>query len=382
MKRRYTDAMRSTSLLVALALVILGSPSPVHACGGGLVSHGTVMDSQRLFVSVRGTQTDIVTQVAVPQASADFGVLIPLPGTPVIDPVPVSAAEMADLDRATAPRLYIASNEHGGGGIGCGGTASKSASPGAGGVIAGPQVEIGPVSAVVLTADDGAAVNRWLADNGFTLDAAGQALVGEYTAPGRTFVALRRAIDTDTGGPTSVGVHFTLPGDQRALPLRFARIGAASAVAFTVFVSAQDDGWGSAPAAPFVSLTLDDLDRSLIGSAGYRKAIESAVASKAGKAFVLERRASSRSILVPGSALAKLADPDATFIRLSTVIAVENLTTDVRLDASAHRVIPNDLTLPAGAAWVGGVLPLLLVARRLRGRARERPHNPTKAFAA
>ena len=91
-------------------------------------------------------------------------------------------------------------------------------------------VAIGPVTAVTLTADTGDAVNAWLADNGFVIPAADQALVADYAGPGRYFIAIRRSDTAATQVPSSVGVHFTLAGDQRALPMRFARLGAAPTV--------------------------------------------------------------------------------------------------------------------------------------------------------
>ena len=57
-----------------------------------------------------------------------------------------------------------------------------------------------------------------------------------YAGPGRWFVALRRSQQATGPQPSSVGVHFSVPGDARALPLRFAALGAAAEVAFTVFV--------------------------------------------------------------------------------------------------------------------------------------------------
>ena len=88
-------------------------------------------------------------------------------------------------------------------------------------------VTIGPVTAVTLTADTGDAINAWLGDNGFVIPAASQSIVDAYAGPGRYFIAIRRSDTAATGGPTSVGLHFTLGGDERGLPLRFARLGAA-----------------------------------------------------------------------------------------------------------------------------------------------------------
>ncbi len=117
-------------------------------------------------------------------------------------------------------------------------------------------VTIGPVTAVSLTADTGDAINAWLADNGFVVPTGDQSLVDAYAGTGRYFIAIRRSDTAATGGATSVGVHFTLAGDERGLPLRFARLGAATTVAFTVFVAADSV---VAPSSPFAALTINDL---------------------------------------------------------------------------------------------------------------------------
>src|SRR5439155_449209 len=83
----------------------------------------------------------------------------------------------------------------------------------------------------------------------------------------------------------SIGLHVTLDGDVRGLPLRFARIGAAVKVAFVVFVVAPE---GVAPSAPFSALTLKDIDRSLVRSLGYAGAVQQAVAGHESLAFILE----------------------------------------------------------------------------------------------
>lgn len=321
------------------------------------------MDAQRVFISVRGGRTEIVTQVTVPRSQEDFGVLIPLPAMPAIDPAPVPAQALDRLEELTRPTIFGGDD---GGGIGCACGASKGGDEARGGVMVGPPVEIGPVTAMTLTADTGDALNDWLATNGFTLDEAGRALVSEYTSPGRAFVALKRSVAAPSTGATSVGVHFSLPGDQRALPLRFARVGASDEVSFTVFVFADA---AVAPTPPFAALTLADLDRKLLQGTNYANALRAAVQGKDGKAFVLEGVRTVNQLGL-ASELARLVDPAAKMTRLSTIIRSEKLTADAHLDGHVPGTVPDQIQLGAGA--VGGAA-VLLFAAGLKLRRRPRP---------
>jgi hypothetical protein len=247
--------LRGTGIIALAALLLIEGSRPAAACGGGLVSRtpGVVADAQRVLVSVRGDKTDIVTQVTVPRGEEPFGIIIPLPAFPEIDATPFPAAALDQLDRTTTPQVVERSG--GGGGFGCAGSASKGDSR-AGGVNVGRQVEIGPVTAVSITASSSGALEAWLSQNGFDLDAPARAVVADYVAPGRAFIALKRSSTAGTAA-TSVGIHFSLPGDHRSLPLRFARIGAASKVAFTIFIFAPAP---SGPALPIQALTHANLD--------------------------------------------------------------------------------------------------------------------------
>jgi hypothetical protein len=356
--------------LAPLAAVLLALAAPrAHACGGGLVSRAATVGAsvQRIFLAVSGSTTTVVTQVAVPATTADYGVLIPLPAKPTLDPKPVPNAAFDELDAATAPRLFHAEPASDDFSFGCGG-ASKSASAG-GAVKASDPVQIGPITAVTLTADDGMALNDWLGANGFTVPDEGRTLVEAYAGPGRFFIALKRSGSATDGGPSSVGVRFTLPGDERTLPLRFARLGAAETVAFTVFVAVEGL---AGPEAPFEAVTLDKLDKMVIGRDGYPAAVAKAVADRHGRAFVVE---SVRSVggLPSGNPLLAGLDPKLGFTRLSTIVKREDLTVDAGLAGMPPLPIPDSITLPTPAAV--GSLAVLALALTLLARARTRARS-------
>src|SRR5262249_22791488 len=158
--------------------------------------------------------------------------------------------------------------------------------------------------------------NGWLADNGFIIAPADQSLVADYAGTGRYFVAIRRSDTAATSAPSSVGVHFTLAGDQRALPMRFARLGAAPTVAFTVFVFAYTP---AAPGDPSAALTITDLEAAVLRTTGYADAVSKAVAAHGNHAFVLE---GSWSVPTLSSAIGPSLEPfinaRQTLTRMST----------------------------------------------------------------
>jgi hypothetical protein len=107
--------------LMAGALSLSATRSAA-ACGGGGVtsSSGVVMNAQRVFVSARsGGTTDLIVQIAVPKTTADYGVLIPVPGEPTLDPKAVSSEDLDALDELTAPRILIADDSDSGSGCAC-----------------------------------------------------------------------------------------------------------------------------------------------------------------------------------------------------------------------------------------------------------------------
>jgi len=366
---------RMRYFLASFVLGVLGlaSPSAARACGGGLVStQGSLVNEnvQRIFISVRGGNTDVVTQVGVPSTTADYGVLIPTAAQPTLDSTPVASSELDNLDHQTAPQIMMsASDANEGFGCSCptlGGGSTKSNTGGAPAEVSTP-VAIGPVTAVVITGDTGDAINAWLAQNGFMIPAASQSIVDAYAGPGRFFIAIRRNDTAAIGGASSVGVHFTMPGDQRALPLGFARLGAADTVAFTALVAADQV---VVPAAPFEALTLDDLSGPVIRSSGYARAMQDAVSARGGRAFVIEGSWTGSSLGLGGT-IGGLIAPDSWVTRLSTILPAASLSGDALLNQTYAGSVPRTRYVEGEAshAPVGfAMMALLVLRRRRRGR--------------
>lgn len=370
----------AVALLMTIAAAVAAA-RPARACGGGVVSTPIATtigaDAQRIFISVHDGVTDVVTQIGVPATTADYGVLIPVPGQPTLDSTPVMSGELEVLFSATAPRIGKRADD----GFSCG----CPFATGSGGDKAGGEsppdtqvsepVAIGPVTAVTLTADTGDAINAWLADNGFVIPADEQSIVSAYAGPGRYFIAIRRNDTAPDGGATSVGVHFTLAGDQRGLPLRFARIGAGPTVGFTILVAADDI---VGPSAPFAALNLYALSAVSLRTSGYAAAMSAAISRHDDHAFVIEGSWTDSDLSrFRIDSLRPFIASGATLTRLSTLLPVTALDADVTLDQPYTGALPHQLIVqnhphtPGGgpkSAFAFAALALATVARRLRPR--------------
>lgn len=331
--------MNKAALSVLGAVLCLSAAlRPARACGGLVSSDGTLgSDAQRAFYAVRDDRTELVVQLYVPQGGKGYGVLLPVPVQPTLDQTPVAAADLDALEADTRPRV-IDSTVSGGGGFGCGAASDRAlGGAGNGGVIIGDTVAIGPLTAVSLSAQDGTVLSTWLSQNGFVLPAAAQRVADGYAGPGRWFVALKRN-DTPTSR-SSIGVHLTMPGDQRSFALRMAGTSVATKASFTIFVAAPA---GVAPALPFSGVTLTALDRK-VAQSSYALAVEQAVQARKGRAFILE--GVFNAAVLPAT-LGALTKPGSKVTRLSTVLQAADLAEDVAFTAAAPESVP--VVLAAG----------------------------------
>lgn len=339
---------------------------------------GVVADSQRVVISVRsdGT-TDMVVQIGVPNTSADYGVLIPTPSEPTVDPTPIPEQVLDGLDVATRPKIYkIDPNAEHSSGCGCI-AGSDAAAENGDSVKASQPTNVGPVTATVVTATDNTALNQWLDANGFVIPDERQALIADYVGPGRHFIALKRNDAVVTNGPTSIGLHYKLVGDHRLLSLAFARLGAAPSVGFTVFLFAAEL---TTPTEPFQALTLNDLDSRRLFANDYQGAVQSAVQARGGAAFVLEASGHSHDGTyfnpLTGYYDALPTDWDASLLRMTTVLTPDELTQDVTFLTPLSEPFPDSRdivigqTTPKAAGF--GVLGLVAFGWRARRRVRRR----------
>jgi hypothetical protein len=347
-------------------LALAGAERAASACGAAVVSRASIAASaQRIFLSVHGGKTDIVVQVIVPSSPSDYGALLPLPSEPTLDPMPVDSAELDALDRATA--VTIVEPDGGGGGCGCG--SADDAGGGPRGPLVGT-VNIGPVTAATLRADDAAALEDWLGDNGFALSTEHRSLITSYAGAGRFFVAIRRN-GAVANAPDSIGIHLTLDGDRRGLPLRATRVGAASELAFTIFVAAPE---AAGPAAPYSALLVTDLNRDTAIDS-YGVAVAQAVSIRGSRAFVAEYRGDvSPATSFLGPRLRTLVAEGQTLTRYSTVLAPASIEVDADFSGAAPGTVPTIISSRAAGSprSAHATTALLLAAVAAFGLARAR----------
>lgn len=247
-----------------------------------------------------------------------------VPARPDLDGEAVNAGNLYDLENATQITIFDNSGGGGGGGIGCGSAADASPGNFRNNVDVVDRVDIGPLTVVALSASTAADLAAWLEGNHFNIPASSMPVIERYSLPGQYFIAARRNDASATNQPTSIGVHFTLPGEQLGLPLPIAQIGGSEDVSFILFVAAQQE---MRPTGPYARLTLEDLDEEEL-RIEYRGAIDKAVAAKDGRAFVAE---GTWDASIARGRLQELIEPGQKITRLTTVTRTSALTENMML---------------------------------------------------
>jgi hypothetical protein len=365
---RRSHAFRPARALALAAALAAFVPGAALACGGGVTSEDaelTVSQQVALYSFRADGTTDVVVELAIPSATGDFGVILPVTGVPVLDDTPVEAQELLQLDELTAPQI-IQDDESGddgssgsssGSGCGCGndddleggGDDGGSGDDGGGSKVDVLDVaDIGPVTAVSFAADDADALDAWLTENGFVIPDAQRELIDSYAVPGGTFIAFRRS-DAAPQGASAVGVHFTLPSAYAAYPMRLATLGAAQEIGIRVYLAGATP---LGPAEPFATLALNQLDEDLVLEQGYTAGLAQAVRDHGNRAFVVEgvfeEESQWRSGL--GERLTSMTDDDATLTRLTTVVNRLDLTADVTFDRRITNHYDNQIDVSTTAS--------------------------------
>jgi hypothetical protein len=322
----------TTLILCAALFTSLAHIDRARACAGGFSTAESDVgaDAQIALYALKASTTELVVLVNVPSAENDFGMVMPVPAGTTLSSTPVDADGLATLEQETRPRITVYEGEADGGGIpGC--LTPRSGNDlgdaeGADGVTVSTPVDIGPLTAVVITGDTGNAIADWLTANSFLVPAGAQDIVDGYVNAGSHLVAFKRN-DTATSEAVSLGVHMTIPGDHRGFALRMVSIGAPEEVAITLFVAHASENIG--PAAPFSANDLTALDGQAIVDDGYRAAVRAYVDANDGRAFIHE---SSRSFdTYDAFGLAGIVDDGSVLTRLTTVMARADMTEDLAL---------------------------------------------------
>lgn len=225
-----------------LAAVAALAPAPeARACGGCFAppTQTTVVNGHRMALSVSPVQTVLWDQIQYAGNPAEFAWVLPVRASARVELS--SDAWFETLDAATSVRIVAPTIDCGnsGGGFGCGASADALSAEAAGGeqVTVLHRGTVGPYETVTLATDTPGALNTWLADHGFAIDAGTQPVIDAYVEEGFDFIALRLQPGKEVQEMKPVRV--VTPGAGPTLPLRMVAAGTGPEVAITLFTISE-----------------------------------------------------------------------------------------------------------------------------------------------
>ena len=229
--------MRRVAALVAVVTLLVGfqvaAPAAACACGGAAppIDGGEVsVDREIAMVRWDGAVEEIVMQLAIIGDTGNTGLVVPTP-----NPATVTLADAElfdDLVESIEPEVIVEYDWWGGFGAG-----SDGGAPGGGAPVILSQVQLGPIEATTLAADDAAGLQVWLDDNGYALPEAVSAQLAPYVEEGWSFVALKLTSDEPFDGALDP-IRFTFESDELVYPMRMS---AAATTQQTVRLYVIDD---------------------------------------------------------------------------------------------------------------------------------------------
>ena len=225
--------------------------SDAAACGGCFIqqSESSQVTGHRMVLSVSKTQTTLWDQIKYAGNPSSFAWVLPTKG--LVQVGLSSDALFDELVELTSPSVSSPS-------ITCpppscadfGGVSGAESSASGGGVTVVASEVVGPYQTVQLKADDPAALQTWLSDNGYALPADVKPIVDAYVVEGFGFLALK--LVPGQGVDSMRPVRVTSPGAGPVLPLRMVAAGTGAITPVTLWVFGE--GRYEAANAPNVKL--------------------------------------------------------------------------------------------------------------------------------
>jgi hypothetical protein len=215
-------ARATVCALVACAAALAAGQSPAGACACGIAIDASVSEERALVIEHNHSEAIVLSlDLASDDPQARAAVVVPVPGQPT-----VAAIERGDplayLERAT--RLRPPARASGDG-----------ESAGAGVDVIGRE-EIGGYDVARLGAATGAALNRWLDDNGYALPEGAEPILSDYAEEGWRFVAIRLAPGSE-GSLQPLKIAFDT--EEPVYPMRLQQL-ATRPLSLTLFVLAPE----------------------------------------------------------------------------------------------------------------------------------------------
>jgi len=248
MKRRPLFGLGIRAAFVAPFALAVGlvAPERAEACGGCFIPPGepTVVTGHRMAMTVSPTQSVLWDSIQYSGEPEDFAWVLPVKKGARIESA--NSAFFEVLEGVTATRIVQPYIDCGGGESGCGTAqyASEDAysggleSPSAGGEQDPVEVvhhgNVGPYETVTLATDTPGALNQWLEDHGYNVDASSQPIIDQYVAEDFDFIALR--LQPGKGVQQMTPVRIVSEGSNVALPLRMVAIGTGAQTPIILYV--------------------------------------------------------------------------------------------------------------------------------------------------
>jgi hypothetical protein len=206
---------RFLAIIPAVAMLLglqLASPAFACACGAPAPRPGqdVIVDKELAILSWDGDQERIELLLDMLTDADDVGLIFPTPA-----PATVTAGDrqtFADIEEAIQPKEVVVDDWWPGIGVGAGAPA------GGGAPTVLDQVQLGPVQATTLAADDATGLTDWLDENGYAIRDEIADGLQEYVDKGWYFVALKLTSDAPLDGMLDP-VRFTFDSDQLVYPM-------------------------------------------------------------------------------------------------------------------------------------------------------------------
>jgi hypothetical protein len=209
--------------LVALGAALAAGQSPAGACACGVAIEASVSKETALVIEHGRSESIVLSlDLASDDPSARPAVVVPVPGAPTVSAVD-EGDPLAYLEQATAPPRATQGSD-GDEGVGAGG-----------GVDVIGRERIGGYDVARLGTADGAALERWLDDNGYVLPAGAEPILSEYADEDWRFVAIKLAKGSD-GVLKPLKISFET--EETIYPMRLTQL-AEQPLAMTLFVLAR-----------------------------------------------------------------------------------------------------------------------------------------------
>ncbi|MFO0616833.1 MAG: DUF2330 domain-containing protein [Polyangiaceae bacterium] len=233
--------MKRSALLTAslLAFAFALPSTDALACGACFSppTSPTVVSGHRMVLSISPTRTVLWDQIQYQGDPTEFAWVLPIkPGAEI----EASTSAFFEVLEATTQRTVQgpAVNCGGGSGFGCGLALAASDSAGASAegtpVTVVHQGTVGPYETVTLHSSTPGALNQWLAQHDFNVDAASQPVIDQYVTEGFDFIALR--LQPGKGVSQMTPVRVVSPGASPSMPLRMVAIGTGASVPIVLYV--------------------------------------------------------------------------------------------------------------------------------------------------